>query len=148
MAPLTTCLNRGCCPPLGERLSSFRAQYIVSLLCKARRVCCKVFWCCYCGSRHSLSYFGFLFLMKADCNFQRKVLKTLYNILFTVAEVVSRIILYHFKAINWIGSHWRGTQRRIPVEGVNSVINFCLWRSDSMLIYICLSVCFPSIFSI
>ena len=107
-------------------LNSLRAQYIVSQLCEAWRVCCKLFQCCYCGSLHSLSYFGFLFLTKADCNFQRKVLKILYNILFTVAEVVSKTILYHFKEINWIGTHWRGTRRCSPVKGVNSVINFCL----------------------
>ena len=35
--------------------------------------------------------------------------------------------LYHFKAINWIVTHWRGTRRRSPMEGVNSVINFYLW---------------------
>ena len=64
--------------------------------------------------------------LNADCNFERKVLKIMYSILFTVAEVVSRTILYHFKKINWIGTHWRETQRRSPVEGVNSVINFCL----------------------
>ena len=34
--------------------------------------------------------------------------------------------MYHFEAINWIGTHWRGTRRRSPVKGVNSVINFCL----------------------
>ena len=95
--PPTERLNRGGWPPVkGRKNSSFRAQYIVSLLREAWRVCCKVFRCCYCGSRHSLSYFGFLCLTKADCNFQRKVLKTLYSILFTVAEVVSRTILYHF----------------------------------------------------
>ena len=62
---------------------------------------------------------------------KREVLKTLYSILFTVAEVDSRTILYHFKEINWIGTHWRGTRRRSPVEGVKSVINFCC---DSLIL--------------
>ena len=64
-----------------------------------------------------------------------EVLKTLYSILFTVVEVNPRTILYHFKEINWIGTHWRGTQRHSPVKGVNFVINFCLWISDSVLFY-------------
>ena len=44
-------------------------------------------------------------------------------------------ILYHFKTINWIGTHWRGTRRRSPVKGVNSVINFCLWLSSSFFCF-------------
>ena len=75
---------------------------------------------------------------------RREVLKTLYRIMFPVAEVDSRTILYHFKEINWIGTHWRGTQRRSPVEGVNSIINFCLRLSVSVFssLYLFISVVF------
>ena len=62
-------------------------------------------------------------------------------ILFTVAEFVSRTILYHFKKINWIGTHWRGTRRRSPVEGVNSVIKFCF------CVFV-LGICLPVLFFI
>ena len=39
-------------------------------------------------------------------------------------ELFPEPFLYHFKEINWIDTHWRGTRRRSPVKGVNSVINF------------------------
>ena len=52
----------------------------------------------------------------------------------------SRNILYHFKAINWIGTHWRVTRRRSPVKGVNSVNNFCV--CDSFLLFSSLICCF------
>ena len=89
---------------------------------------------------YDLAFFSFRRLIVIS---RREVLKTLYSIMFTVVEVDSRTILYHLKEINWIGTHWRGTRRRSLVEGVKSIINFCLWLSDSMfLLYICLSVLF------
>ena len=78
-----------------------------------------------------LSYTWLLLTVEVQfCNFQRGGLKdftvSVQHSISAVAEVVSRTILYHFKAINWIGTHWRGAQRCSLVEGVNSVINFCL----------------------
>ena len=71
---------------------------------------------------YNLAFFSFRRLIVISI---REVLKTLYIILFAVAEVDSRTILYHLKDINWIGTHWRGTRRRSLVKRVNSVINFC-----------------------
>ena len=45
---------------------------------------------------YNLAFFAFQRLIVIS---RREVLKTLYSILFTVAEVDSRTILYHFKRL-------------------------------------------------
>ena len=77
---------------------------------------------------YNLAFFAFRRLIVIS---KREVLKTSYSIMFTVSEVDSITILYHIKEINWIGTHWRGTRRRSPMEGVNFIINFYLWLSSS-----------------
>ena len=78
--------------------------------------------CCSFWSRPFLVILGFFSLLKSSfVTFREEVLKTLLlmsNFLWLVQNH-----LYHSRTINWIGSYWRGTWRRSPVEGVNSVIN-------------------------
>ena len=78
---------------------------------------------------------------------RREVLKILYSILFTVAEVVSRTILYHYKK-KLIGS--------VPIgEGPGDVAQWRGWTPlstyvcDSLILclfYICYQSCFSFLF--
>ena len=73
----------------------------------------------------SLFYLAFLCSLKANLYYSiEEVLETFVHT--TEIDLQSPEPFVPFLEINWIGSYWRGTWRRSPVEGVNSVINFCL----------------------
>ena len=70
--------------------------------------------------------FSFLCLLKANCNFHKSgLIDFCKTFCLQLLKLIPEPFLYHSKEINWIGTHWRGTRRRSPVKGVNSVINFC-----------------------
>ena len=80
-------------------------------------------------------YYNFIFLclVKANCNFpEERSWRFCTTSYLQLMKLIPEPFLYHFIEINWIDTHWRGTRRCSPVKGVNSVINFCLWLSDSV----------------
>ena len=105
-----------------------------------------------CKVDFTVSWFSFLCLWRLNCNCQKRgVLRALHSILLCCRSWCSELpgtSLYHFETINWIGTHWRGTRRRSPVKGVNSVNNFCVCDSFVLvshflfhILFLLLSVC-------
>ena len=120
---------------LEHRASFFYYEKLGELLRSAQTLS---FW-----SQHSLLYFSFLCLLKANCNFQKRGLKDCVQHSFTVAEVDSKTIFCTILK-RLIGS--------VPIrEGPGDVAQSRGWNPlstfvcDSLILcffYICLSVLF------
>ena len=68
---------------------------------------------------------GFSLLLKAHLYDSREeVLQTFVHTAKIDLQSQEPFVPFFLKSINWIGTLWRGTRRRSPVEGVKSIINF------------------------
>jgi hypothetical protein len=119
---------------------------------RRRRVFGNILCCCIIESTTFCSSFPTeSFVISRTCSFEDAAQYSC----FMVCWRCSCNPLYHFRRFNWIGTHWRGTRRRSPVKGVNSVNKFsicdslscCVFHSVRVFILLLSSCCFSITFS-